>query len=94
MSVKEHCGLISASDVKAEIAKGPGNFSEVVHDFCNDVRTLTERMQDLFLANKILLGLAKIKVTVKVEACGAELADYSFGVAEFKRVKNNEQTGA
>lgn len=94
MSVKEHCDLISAADVKAEIAKGPGNFSEVVHDFCNDVRTLTERMQDLFLANKILLGLAKIKVTVKVEACGAELADYSFGVSEFKRVNNDEQTGA
>lgn len=35
-----------------------------------------------------------VKVTVKVEACGAELAEYSFGVSEFKKVKNNEQTGA
>ena len=86
-----HCEMIKSEDVIKEVKKGPENFFQVVKEFCNDVKTLTERMQDLYKANMILLGLAGIGVQCKVVTSeGKELADFSFGTVDMKKVDKDE----
>ena len=58
------------------LAKGQANFFHILEDYVSDVKTLVERMQDLYMVDedtKLALAMLGCIVSVKVECTAVDI---------------------
>ena len=75
--------VISGADIKKVLAN-PDKAFDVLREFCDDISTLTESMDNLYEQHPIELGLlgVNVEVIVRSEAIGKELLHNEFGCKE------------
>lgn len=93
MDKKEYEEKISQSTVNTIIAKGPDNFFSKLREYLDDVKTLTQRMQDLYMADdegKVIFAMLGLKVHITVETNDTKLMDMVIG-SRMEKMKNEQR---